>query len=242
MKGDAMARTRRTKWHRRGAAVAELLIGFFTVLASAVYQLLVFVVSLLTRRFRGNAKVTAGGTSRSVSICGGKTSSASGLPRLFTPATVPTIRFNSVAGLGSAKEDILVRTVYPLRHPEEAAAYKLETGGGILFWGPPGCGKTLLAQAVAGELEADFYHVRASTLIDQWVGAAEKNVAMLFQQVRSHARSVLFIDEIDAICPSRRRNGSTVMRRVIAEFLSQMDGVDKAVNHGDCKTCQMFNP
>jgi len=138
------------------------------------------------------------------------------------------VRFDSVAGLEFAKQEILVRTVYPLRHPEQASTYKVETGGGVMLLGPPGCGKTLLAKAVAGELDAHFYHVRASTLIDQWVGMAEKNVAALFQQVRAQRCSVLFIDEIDALCPSRRRNRSTVMRRVLAEFLSQMDGVDAA--------------
>jgi len=224
---------RRTKWHRRGRAAADVLVGFFAVLVTAFFQLLVSLIRLLIRTVSRTSKKVESGTKRSVSVSGRNGTETSKERRPFDPAAVPTVRFASVAGLASAKEEILVRTVYPLRHPDKAAAYKVECGGGVLLWGPPGCGKTLLAKAVAGELEANFYHVRASTLIDQWVGEAEKNVAALFRQVRSHQRSVLFIDEIDAICPSRRRNSSTVMRRVIAEFLSQMDGFDTASNRGD---------
>jgi SpoVK/Ycf46/Vps4 family AAA+-type ATPase len=228
-----MTRRRRTKWHRRGTAAADVLVGFFSALVAASFQLLLSFVRLFVQKIAQTSRKSETCTKRSVSGGGRNGSGANGLRRQFDPATVPTVRFDSVAGLTSAKAEILLRTVYPLHHPDKAATYKVESGGGVLLWGPPGCGKTLLAKAVAGELEAEFYHVRASMLIDQWVGEAEKNVAALFRQVRSHSRSVLFIDEIDAICPSRRRNGSTVMRRVIAEFLSQMDGFDTAAGCRD---------
>ena len=142
------------------------------------------------------------------------------------PDRVPVVRFSDVVGLGETKGEILLRTVLPLRFPDRAEAYKLKTGGGILLWGPPGCGKTLLAKAVAGELEADFLHVRASDLISGKIGQSEKNVALLFGEFRSRKRAVLFIDEIDSLVPSRRKNRSTIMARVISEFLSQLDGVD----------------
>lgn len=216
-----MNRRGMTKWQRRGKATAEFTVAFLTVLVKAIFISIHTVAKSAWLLLRGDRKRS------SARIASPRQTSN---PGLMESALVPKARFDSIAGLESTKQEILVRTLYPLHNPEQASTYKVETGGGILLWGPPGCGKTLLARGVAGELDAHFYHVRASTLIDQWVGEAEKNVASLFREVRTHKCSVLFIDEIDSLCPSRRRNRSTVMRRVIAEFLSQMDGLDS-----DCR-------
>jgi len=140
-------------------------------------------------------------------------------------------RFADVVGLEDAKQEILVRTILPMAHSGKASVFKVaSTGGGLLLWGPPGNGKTLLAAAVAGEIKADFLHVRASDIMAQAVGRAEKNIAGLFEELRARScPTVLFLDKIDALCPSRRRTSSTIAQRVISEFLSQMDGIDSKV-------------
>jgi SpoVK/Ycf46/Vps4 family AAA+-type ATPase len=150
----------------------------------------------------------------------------------LSPALRPRVKFDDVAGLEDAKREIHLRTLLPLKYPAERARYRLAIGGGVLLWGPPGCGKTLLARAVAGELEAAFFHKRASDLMSSGVGDAEKNVAAVFQRVRQEPRAVLFLDEIDALCPSRRRTRSTIMVRVISEFLSQTDGLERSNSDG----------
>src|SRR5688572_8606701 len=110
-----MTHRRRTKWHRRGRAVAEVLVGVFAVLATAVFQFLVSLIGgSVIRIVRRTPKKAAADTKRSVSV-GSRDGTEANRQRLFNPATVPIVRFDSVAGLAAAKEEILVRTVYPLR-------------------------------------------------------------------------------------------------------------------------------
>ncbi len=142
----------------------------------------------------------------------------------FAPASRPEVRLGDVAGLDEVKEEIRLRMVLPFRHPEAAARYGVRPGGGVLLYGPPGTGKTLLARAVAGEIEADFFTVRPSDLLSKWVGEAEKNVAALFAQARARPRSVVFIDEVEALLPVRPGDASSVMSRVVPQILGELDG------------------
>jgi transitional endoplasmic reticulum ATPase len=135
------------------------------------------------------------------------------------------VTFESVAGLDEVKEEIRLRMVYPFSHPEAARRYGIRAGGGLLLYGPPGTGKTLLARAVAGEIEAAFFTVRPSDLLSKWVGEAEKNVARLFEEARSRPRSVIFLDEIEALAPIRSGDGSSVMTRVVPQLLGELEGV-----------------
>jgi len=97
-------------------------------------------------------------------------------------------------------------------------------GGGVLMYGPPGTGKTMMAKAIATELDAPFYNVRCSDIMSKWVGEAEQNLNALMDQARERTPSVIFLDETEALI-SRRGGRSTVMNRLIPEFLAQIDGV-----------------
>ncbi len=138
----------------------------------------------------------------------------------------PKVTFKDVAGLEHVKEKIKDLVITPFLYPEKAKKWKIRTGGGVLLYGPPGTGKTFLAKAVAGELDADFFYVRASDIMSKWVGESEKRVAELFTKARKSEKAVIFIDEIDALLPKRTGLSSTVMQRVVPQFLAEMDGID----------------
>lgn len=148
--------------------------------------------------------------------------------KAFIPVERPTIRFDDIAGLEDVKEDIRVKMLYPYQHPEAAARYRIKRGGGVLLWGPPGTGKTLMAKAVAGEIEAAFFTVKPSEIMSKWVGDSEQNVERLFRTAREHERSIIFIDEIEALVPSRRDNQSAVMTRLVPQILAELEGFDTA--------------
>ena len=142
----------------------------------------------------------------------------------------PDITFADVAGLETVKEQIRLRLVYPFTDPELAAEYGMEAGGGILLYGPPGTGKTMIARAVAGEMEAAFFAIKPSSIMSQWVGKAEQNLAQLFAEANSYPLSVIFIDELESLSPKRRSSGSTVMQRLVPQLLAEMDGFEKRAN------------
>jgi transitional endoplasmic reticulum ATPase len=139
----------------------------------------------------------------------------------------PSIRFADVAGLDDVKEDVRLKMVYPLEHPELAAKFGVNPGGGVLLFGPPGTGKTLLARATAGEIDAAFFVVSAADLLSKWVGEAEQNIKKLFDAAAAEPRAIIFIDEIEALVPARRDEGSSVMQRVVPQILQGMEGFDK---------------
>jgi transitional endoplasmic reticulum ATPase len=141
----------------------------------------------------------------------------------------PSIRFDDVAGLDDVKEDIRLKMVYPFEHAELAERFGIRGGGGVLLYGPPGTGKTMLAKATAGEIEATFFTISPADILSKWVGEAEQNVKKLFDAARGEKRSVIFIDEIEALVPARRDEGSSVMQRVVPQILSGMEGFDKKV-------------
>jgi len=141
----------------------------------------------------------------------------------------PNVRFDQIAGLADIKEAINLRVIYPFRHPDAAIRFKKKAGGGILLYGPPGTGKTMIAKAIATELDAQFLNVKSSNIMSQWVGVAEQNLARLFEVAHRYPLSVIFLDETEALV-GKRGSQSTVMNRVVPEFLSQVDGLDPKVN------------
>lgn len=144
----------------------------------------------------------------------------------FMPIEAPTETFADVVGLGEVKEEIRMAIIYPFTHPDLFSQYKLKSGDRIILYGPPGCGKTFIAKAAAGESKASFINVKISDLISQWVGESEKNLSKIFDIARENAPSIIFFDEIDAIGQSRDSNVADHTRRFINQFLTLLDGVD----------------
>jgi transitional endoplasmic reticulum ATPase len=139
----------------------------------------------------------------------------------------PSLRFDDVAGLDDVKEDIRLKMIYPFQHPELAAKFDIRAGGGVLMYGPPGTGKTMLAKATAGEIEATFFRISPADVLSKWVGEAEQNIKKLFDAAAGEERSIIFIDEIEALVPARRDEGSSVMQRVVPQILQGVEGFDK---------------
>ncbi len=147
--------------------------------------------------------------------------------RFETEIERPKIKFDEVGGMEELKEEIRLKILYPLQHPEMYAAYGKQIGGGILMYGPPGCGKTYLARATAGEIGAGFLSVGISDVLEMWTGQSERNLAQIFEQARYNKPCVLFFDEVDALGGRRSDMSSGAGRHVINQFLSEMDGIDK---------------
>jgi SpoVK/Ycf46/Vps4 family AAA+-type ATPase len=143
------------------------------------------------------------------------------------PAEVerPKISFKDVGGMDALKDEIRMKIIHPLEHPELYKAYGKTVGGGILLYGPPGCGKTHLARATAGEIKAGFLSVGISDVLDMWIGNSEKNLHQLFEQARRNRPCVLFFDEVDALAASRSDMRHSGARHLINQFLSELDGI-----------------
>lgn len=143
----------------------------------------------------------------------------------------PKITFKDVGGLEEIKREIDLKIIKPLEHADLYAAYGKKVGGGILLYGPPGCGKTYLARATAGEINAGFINVTLNDILDMWVGNSEKQLNAVFEEARDNAPCVLFFDEIDALGAKRSDLRQSAGKNVINQFLSELDGVE-ASNDG----------
>jgi ATP-dependent 26S proteasome regulatory subunit len=136
-----------------------------------------------------------------------------------------TTKFADVGGMDPVKEQIRMKIIYPLTNPDVYKAYGKKMGGGILMYGPPGCGKTHLARATAGEINAGFINVGINEVLDMWIGGSERNLHDVFESARRNTPCVLFFDEVDALAASRSTMKSSG-RHVINQFLAELDGVD----------------
>lgn len=134
------------------------------------------------------------------------------------------IRFADVGGMDKVKEDIRMKIIHPLKNPELFAAYGKKPGGGVLLYGPPGCGKTLLARATAGEINASFFSIGLHHVLDMYTGESEQKLHKIFELARKAAPSVLFFDEIDALAADRRDMRQSAGRGIINQFLDELDG------------------
>jgi len=140
----------------------------------------------------------------------------------------PKTAFNDVGGMDGLKDEIRLKIIHPLNHPELYKAYGKAIGGGILMYGPPGCGKTHLARATAGEIKAGFIAVGINDVLDMWIGNSERNLHALFEQARDNKPCVLFFDEVDALGARRSDMQHSAGRHLINQFLAEMDGIQSS--------------
>lgn len=143
----------------------------------------------------------------------------------------PAISFANVGGMDALKEEIRMKIIYPLQHREMFASFGKTIGGGILMYGPPGCGKTHIARATAGEINAGFVCIGINDVLDMWIGNSEKKLHELFEYARAHQPCVLFFDEVDALGASRADMKTSGVRHLVNQFLAELDGA-KSSNDG----------
>jgi len=145
--------------------------------------------------------------------------------RVFDVET-SSITLADVGGMQEVKKRLEVSFLGPLRNPKLRTLFGKSLRGGLLLYGPPGCGKTFLARAVAGEMGASFISLSITDVLNMWVGSSERNLHDLFDSARGHAPCVLFLDEIDALGHKRSQLNSSSMRTVVNQLLTELDGVD----------------
>ena len=132
--------------------------------------------------------------------------------------------FDDVVGLEKIKKQIHKRIIMPFQKPTLFARFRKKIGGGVLLFGPPGCGKTLLARATAGECNASFFNIEISDVLDMYIGESERKLHAIFEKARTEAPSVLFFDEIEALAGKREHSHSSSMNNVISQMLTELDG------------------
>lgn len=133
------------------------------------------------------------------------------------------VSFSDVGGLDDVKQQIRRKIITPFEKPGLFQTFRKRAGGGVLMYGPPGCGKTMLARATAGEVKARFFSVAITQVLDKWLGVSERKLAAIFEQARTEAPAVLFFDEIEALTSRSRGNGD-VGSSLVSTFLNEMDG------------------
>ena len=140
---------------------------------------------------------------------------------------VSTVHWDDVGGLDEVKQHLIEAVEWPIKNPEMFSRLGIRAPKGILLYGPPGCGKTLLARAVATESEANFISIKGPEVFSKWVGESEKAIREVFRKARMAAPAVIFLDEIDSLTPRRGMgmSDSGVSERVISQLLTEMDGI-----------------
>jgi SpoVK/Ycf46/Vps4 family AAA+-type ATPase len=141
----------------------------------------------------------------------------------FTPSE--RVTFSSIVGMDELKKVLRLRIIEPFVRPGLFERFRKKSGGGVLLYGPPGCGKTLIARAISAECNARFTAVGISEVLNMWIGETERNLAAIFEKARTDAPSVLFFDELDALAFSRSKAHSDHTRTRVNEFLNQLDGM-----------------
>ena len=151
-----------------------------------------------------------------------------------TVVETPNVTWEDIGGLETVKKELQELVQYPVEHPEKFLKFGMQPSRGVLFYGPPGCGKTLLAKAIANECQSNFISIKGPELLTMWFGESEANVRDIFDKARSAAPCVLFFDELDSIAKSRGGGGGGdaggASDRVINQILTEMDGMGSKKN------------
>jgi transitional endoplasmic reticulum ATPase len=140
------------------------------------------------------------------------------------------VTYDDIGGLGNTVDQVREMVELPLRHPELFQRLGIDPPKGVLLYGPPGTGKTLLARAVANETEAQFFHIAGPEIMGQHYGESEQRLRQVFQEAQQSAPAIIFIDEIDSIAPKREKVSGEVERRIVAQLLTLMDGLEPRQN------------
>ncbi|WVR08645.1 hypothetical protein IAU60_005702 [Kwoniella sp. DSM 27419] len=141
-------------------------------------------------------------------------------------ATIPDVSWGDIGALSQTRDELHMAIVQPIRHPELFSTVGIDAPSGVLLWGPPGCGKTLLAKAVANESRANFISVKGPELLNKYVGESERAVRQVFTRARASSPCVIFFDELDALVPRRDDSMSESSARVVNTLLTELDGLD----------------
>ena len=134
------------------------------------------------------------------------------------------VTFKNIGGLETVKKEIHRKIILPFQKPTLLQKFRKKIGGGVLLYGPPGCGKTLIARATAGECGAKFYNVLISDILDMWLGESEKKLHAVFEQARRTVPSVIFFDELEALASKRQYQAMDATSKLVSQFLSELDG------------------
>ncbi|KAF9550222.1 hypothetical protein EC957_001128 [Mortierella hygrophila] len=165
-------------------------------------------------------------------------------------ATVPDVSWDKIGALTYVRDELRMAVVEPIKYPALFASVGIQTPAGVLLWGPPGCGKTLLAKAVASESRTNFISVKGPELLNKYVGESERGIRQVFARARASAPCVIFFDELDALCAKRDDSQSEASARVVNTLLTELDGMENrsavyviaATNRPDIIDSAMLRP
>ncbi|KAF9086158.1 hypothetical protein BGX23_009103 [Mortierella sp. AD031] len=165
-------------------------------------------------------------------------------------ATVPDVSWDKIGALTYVRDELRMAVVEPIKYPALFASVGIQTPAGVLLWGPPGCGKTLLAKAVASESRTNFISVKGPELLNKYVGESERGIRQVFARARASAPCVIFFDELDALCAKRDDSQSEASARVVNTLLTELDGMENraavyviaATNRPDMIDAAMLRP
>lgn len=145
-------------------------------------------------------------------------------------AEKPDVTFDDIAGMEDAKKIIDEMVIYPMKSPEKAKALGLNPGGGVLLFGPPGTGKTMLGKAIAGALDAPFYYASGADLRSKWYGESEQRLSQLLNAAKAQPVAVVFLDEVESLLPKREEGSHAADNRVVTQFLADLGGFKDSKN------------
>jgi len=210
------------------ADCAEILASRTTGIVSEAYAKEVRSWRDLAKKLEGRKNGIGGhGTARTAnysedaSVAGGNE---------WLVAEKPDVTFDDIAGMEEAKRVISEMVLYPMQSPEKARALGLNPGGGVLLFGPPGTGKTMLGKAIAGALDAPFYYASGADLRSKWYGESEQRLSQLLNAAKAQPVAVVFLDEIESLLPKRTEGSHAADNRVVTQFLSDLGGFRDSPN------------
>jgi len=212
-----------------GAAdCAEILAARTTGIVSEAYSKEVVSWRQLAKKLEGRRNGFGGSRGAHPADNGEDSSAPDGGEWLV--AEKPNITFDDIAGMEDAKRIINEMVLYPMQSPEKARALGLNPGGGVLLFGPPGTGKTMLGKAIAGALDAPFYYASGADLRSKWYGESEQRLSQLLNAAKSQPVAVVFLDEVESLLPKRSEESHAADNRVVTQFLSDLGGFKDSKN------------